>query len=184
MALMIKRRRSFLGFPLVQNNVSQFALPLRVFEPWKHAFSSRAVLWLRPSRSFQCDGCACQTGAGTTMLLNVAFGNVSEKILSCVWAAPSASHTLCHCCKTNWQCSAGSLQVGLHHQEGLPGDGRSRSELSHHQTERSLSHQQHRVGPAGVGPRGLCHPAAGQASLRPALHPSLCEEAQVKRSHS
>lgn len=109
MTLMISRRRSASWFSsCAKPSFSQFALPVRVSQPWEHASSGGAVSGLRPSSPFQCDRCACQTGGGTTRLLKVAFGNASEKILSCVWAAPSASHTLSHCCTTNRQCSAGS----------------------------------------------------------------------------
>lgn len=114
------------------------------------------------------------------MSLKVAFCNISEKILSPASAPPSASDVLTHCCKTNkqQQAFAGSLQVGLHHQEGLPGDGRSRAEFGHHQTERSLGYKHQRVWPAGVGPRGLCHPSTGETRPMHAQCIHLCVKKQ------
>lgn len=55
------------------------------------------------------------------------------------------------------------LQVGLHHQEGLPGDGRSPPEFSHHQSQRAGGYKQQPVGSEAVGSGGLRLPAAGSS---------------------
>lgn len=98
------------------------------------------------------------------------FGTI---VLKC---KPDQSAILGPCCESAEQWRAGSLQVGLHHQEGLPGDGRSHSEFGHHQGQRGGGDKQQRVRPAAVGPWGLRLPSTGSSIT---VAPPLCEQAEL-----